>query len=71
MIHGIDFDTIMTALGLTLVAGMSTGIGSLMAFFTSHTDKKFLSCALGLSAGVMIYVSFMDLLPMAIEEISS
>lgn len=71
MIHGIDFNTIMTALGLTLVAGMSTGIGSLMAFFTNHTDKKFLSCALGLSAGVMIYVSFMDLLPMALEEISS
>lgn len=71
MIHGIDFNTIMTALGLTLVAGMSTGIGSLMAFFMNHTDKKFLSCALGLSAGVMIYVSFMDLLPMALEEISS
>ena len=70
MFSDYDFNTVMMALGLTLVAGLSTGIGSLMAFFTSRTDKKFLSCALGLSAGVMIYVSFMDLLPLAIDDIA-
>ncbi len=49
-----SFDTIMVALGLTLVAGMSTGIGSLMAFVTRSTNKKFLSWALGLSAGLCL-----------------
>lgn len=47
---------------LTLLAGLATGIGSAIAFFAKHTDKKFLSFALGLSAGVMIYVSFVELL---------
>lgn len=46
---------------LTLFAGLSTGIGSLLAFFTKQTNKKFLSAALGFSAGVMIYVSFIEI----------
>lgn len=66
-----SFDTIMVALGLTLVAGMSTGIGSLMAFVTRSTNKKFLSWALGLSAGVMVYVSFMELLPTAMSDMGA
>lgn len=47
---------------LTLLAGLSTGIGSLIAFFAKKTNKKFLSIALGFSVGVMIYVSFVDIL---------
>lgn len=46
---------------LTLFAGLATGIGSLIAFFAKSTNKKFLSFSLGLSAGVMIYVSFVEL----------
>ncbi|MDD3995989.1 MAG: zinc transporter ZupT, partial [Bacilli bacterium] len=46
---------------LTLFAGLSTGIGSIIAFFTTKTNKKFLSYSLGLSAGVMIYISFVEL----------
>lgn len=57
------------ALLLTLFAGLATGVGSAIAFFAKRTDKKFLSFALGLSAGVMIYVSFMELLFNAREEI--
>lgn len=49
------------ALGLTLFAGLSTGIGSLIAFFAKSTNKKFLSAALGFSAGVMIYVSMIEI----------
>lgn len=56
---------IMFALGLTLFAGMSTGIGSVLAFFTKRTNTKFLSLALGFSAGVMIYVSFVEIFPKA------
>lgn len=64
----LSFDTILIALGLTFVAGMSTGIGSLMAFFTKVTNTRFLSGALGLSAGVMVYVSFMELIPEAVAS---
>ncbi len=35
---------VLFALGLTLFAGLATGIGSLLAFFTSHTNTKFLIC---------------------------
>ena len=49
------------ALSLTLFAGLSTGIGSLLAFFTSRTNTKFLSVALGFSAGVMIYISLVEI----------
>ena len=55
------------ALLLTLIAGLSTGIGSLIAIFTKRTNKNFLSLALGFSAGVMIYVSFMEMIPRAEE----
>ena len=47
---------------LTLVAGLATGIGSAIAFFARSTNRKFLSFALGLSAGVMVYVSFVEML---------
>ena len=53
---------VLFALGLTLFAGLSTGIGSAMAFFTKTTNTRFLSTALGFSAGVMIYVSFTEIL---------
>ena len=43
---------------LTLLAGLATGIGSAIAFFAHRTNVRFLSFSLGLSAGVMIYVSF-------------
>jgi len=50
------------AFGLTLFAGLSTGIGSALAFFTKSTSTRFLSVSLGFSAGVMVYVSFMEIL---------
>ncbi len=58
----LEFNKIILAFLLTLIAGLSTGIGSALAFFTKSTNKKFLSVALGLSAGVMIYVSFVEIL---------
>ncbi|PLT30489.1 zinc transporter ZupT [Peribacillus deserti] len=54
-------ENLMLAFGLTLFAGLATGIGSLLAFFTSTTNTKFLSVALGFSAGVMIYVSMIEI----------
>jgi len=46
---------------LTLFAGLSTGIGSLIAFAAKKTNKRFLSLSLGFSAGVMIYVSMIEI----------
>ena len=54
-------ENLLLAFGLTLFAGLATGIGSLLAFFTSHTNTKFLSVTLGFSAGVMIYVSMVEI----------
>ena len=56
---------VLIALLLTLFAGLATGIGSLIAFFAKSTNKKFLSFSLGLSAGVMIYVSFVEIFAQA------
>ncbi len=49
------------ALALTLFAGMATGIGSAIAFFAKRTNYRFLSIATGFSAGVMLYVSFVEI----------
>lgn len=56
---------LLLAFGLTLFAGLATGIGSLLAFFTSTTNTKFLSFSLGFSAGVMIYISMIEIFPKA------
>ena len=54
-------ENVLLALGLTLFAGLATGIGSALAFFTSRTNTKFLAWSLGFSAGVMIYVSMVEI----------
>jgi ZIP family zinc transporter len=51
----MDIHTVFFAFGLTLLAGLATGIGSALASFTRTTNTRFLSLALGFSAGVMIY----------------
>jgi ZIP family zinc transporter len=56
------FDTYLYAFLLTLFAGLSTSIGALLAFFSTGKNEKILSLGLGFSAGVMIYVSFMEIL---------
>lgn len=47
--------------GLTVFAGMATAIGSIIAFTASRTNYRFLSVATGFSAGVMLYVSFVEI----------
>lgn len=59
--------SILTAFALTAIAGLATGIGSLIAFLAKHTNKTFLSVSLGFSAGVMIYVSMVEIFPTAQE----
>jgi ZIP family zinc transporter len=64
-----SLENILFAFGLTLFAGLSTGIGSVLAFYTKRTNKKFLAGALGFSAGVMIYVSMIEIFVKAQESL--
>ena len=57
------------ALVLTCLAGLATGIGSAIAYFIKKPKMIYLSFSLGFSAGVMIYVSFVELLPNALENV--
>ena len=65
----MESTTVLIAFGLTVVAGLSTGIGSAMALLCKRTNTRFLSAALGFSAGVMIYVSFVEILGKARESL--
>ena len=60
-------ENIILAFLLTLVAGLSTGIGGLIAFFSKRDNVHFLTLSLGFSAGVMLFVSFVDIFPAALE----
>lgn len=54
---------------VTLGAGLATGIGSFLAFAAKDTNKKFLSLMLGLSAGVMLYVSLVEIFQKAVGSL--
>lgn len=62
---------VLPALLLSTIAGMSTAVGSLIALFSKKDDTRFLSLSLGFSAGVMVTVSFAELLPEAQKNISA
>lgn len=64
-----SWQNILFAFGLTIFAGLSTSVGSLFAFFPKKMNKKFLSASLGFSAGVMIYLSFIEILVGAEESL--
>lgn len=55
---------------LTLIAGLSTGIGSALAFLAKRDNTRFLALSLGFSAGVMIYVSMVEILQNATETLT-
>ena len=62
---------VILSLGLTTIVGLSMGLGSLVSFLVSETNKRFLALSLSFSAGIMIYVSFMAILPEGMELIES
>ncbi|HBG75498.1 zinc transporter ZupT [Eubacteriales bacterium mix99] len=62
---------VLTALMMSLFAGLATGIGGAIAFFAKRTNKKFLSVAMGFSAGVMIYISFVELFSQAQDALTA
>ena len=54
-------------MGLTTIAGLATGIGGLLAFFSrpGKDNGRFLSASLGFSGGVMVFISLAELMPEA------
>jgi ZIP family zinc transporter len=66
-----DTSTVLFAFGLTLFAGLATGVGSIIAFFAKKTNTKFLAISLGFSAGVMIYVSMVEIFFKAKEALEN
>ena len=66
----MNSENFIFALGLTIFAGLSTGIGSLMAFLSKNFNPKFLAGSLGFSAGVMIYVSLIEIFPKAKDSLT-
>jgi len=61
----------MTAFLISFLAGISTLLGAVLIFFTESRNEKLVSCSLGFAAGVMISVSFSDLLPEAQKAIAA
>ena len=54
---------------LTVLAGLSTGMGSAIAYFLHRPGPAQMSLILGFSAGVMLYVSFAELLHQSFQKV--
>lgn len=63
-------NSILFAFMLTLFAGLSTGIGSLIGLMSKKFNTKVLTISLGFSAGVMIYVSMIEIFVKARDSLS-
>ncbi len=65
------FSDVLFAFCLTLFAGLATGVGSALAFFAKQTNTRFLTASLGFSAGVMIYVSMIEIFVKARDSLEA
>jgi ZIP family zinc transporter len=63
--------SVLIAFGLTVFAGMATGIGSAVAFTAKRTNYRFLSISTGFSAGVMLYVSFVEIFVKSADSLTA
>ncbi|RAX52690.1 zinc transporter ZupT [Helicobacter sp. 16-1353] len=63
----MEITVFLQAFGLTLLAGLSTALGAFLAFFKTKDETRILAFGLGFSGGVMIYLSFVEILPKSIE----
>ncbi|MFV0506832.1 MAG: zinc transporter ZupT [Bacteroidales bacterium] len=65
----VDNSALAFAFLITAFAGLSTGIGSLIGLLAKTTKPRLLAFSLGLSAGVMVYISFVEMYPFALEAL--
>lgn len=66
----MNTENVLFALALTFFAGLSTGVGSVIGFTAKKLNPKFLAATLGFSAGVMIYVSLVEIFPKAKDSLT-
>ena len=66
----MPFESMLFAFSLTLLAGISTAFGAFLAFFKTKDETRILSFGLGFSGGVMVYLSFVEILPKSIDFFS-
>ncbi|HIW96049.1 MAG TPA: zinc transporter ZupT [Candidatus Corynebacterium gallistercoris] len=64
-----SFSTLSVAFGIAALAGLATGLGGLISIVRRHPGPSFLAGSLGFSAGVMLYVSLVELLPEGIASL--
>lgn len=64
-------NNVLFAFLVTLFAGLATSVGSVIGLYTKKNNYAFLSASLGFSAGVMLYVSFIEIYPQALKTISA
>jgi ZIP family zinc transporter len=64
-------ESVLFAFGLTVFAGLATGIGSVMSLLSKKFNSKFLAGSLGFSAGVMIYVSLVEIFVKAKDSLTA
>lgn len=69
--ENFSVEQILLILALTTFAGLATGIGGAIGFFVKRTNTRLLTFLLGLSAGVMIFISFVELFASAQSELAS
>lgn len=63
----MEVTVFLQAFMLTLLAGLSTALGAFLAFFKTKDESRILAFGLGFSGGVMIYLSFVEILPKSVE----
>ncbi len=63
-------DTVFYALLITFLAGISTSLGGMISYCVKPNDMRILAFGMSFSAGVMIYISFMEILPISVDKLS-
>lgn len=61
---------VAVALGVSLLAGLSTGLGGLAVALKRELTDASLAATLGFSAGVMVFISLYELLPEGVDSLS-
>ena len=64
-------NSVFMPLFITFIAGMSTLVGAALTFIIKRNDVKLLALGMSFSAGVMIYLCFMDVMPLAVKFAAS
>ncbi|WP_413226708.1 zinc transporter ZupT [Corynebacterium wankanglinii] len=68
--EALSFSAVAVAFGLSMFAGLATGVGGLLVALKRNPSDRFLAASLGFSAGVMVYISMVELLPQGSDTLT-